>query len=54
MPSDFMQNFTNACLYGYGWAWAQECETFTRTDKEKGQHINILEAQTVLRLLVLL
>jgi len=51
VPADVIQIFTDACPYGYGWAWAQERQAFTWTAKERRRHINILEAQTVLRLL---
>jgi len=51
VPADVIQIFTDACPYGYGWAWAQEREASTWTAKERRHHINILEAQTVLRLL---
>jgi len=51
VPADVIQIFTDACPYGYGWAWAQERQAFTWTAEERRHHINIFEAQTVLRLL---
>jgi len=46
-----LQVFTDACMTGGGWSWAQERMAFTWSKGESKHHINILEAQTVLRLL---
>ena len=51
MPNDVVQAFTDACPYGYGWCWGSERARFVWSAKEKRHHINILEADTVLRLL---
>ena len=51
VPDDVVQAFTDACPYGFGWCWGSERARFVWSAKEKRHHINILEAETVLRLL---
>jgi hypothetical protein len=51
VPSDIVQVFTDACPFGGGWCWGAERQKFEWSSTEKRHHINVLEAETVLRLL---
>ena len=51
VPAGVVEVFTDACPAGGGWAWGAERHGFNWSPKEKQHHINILEAQTVLKML---
>jgi hypothetical protein len=51
VPSDVVQAFTDASSYGGGWSWGSERSSFKWSARERRHHINVLEAETVLRLL---
>ena len=51
VPSDVVQGFTDACPRGGGWLWGSERFRFLWSARERRHHINVLEAETILRML---
>jgi hypothetical protein len=51
VPSDVVQGFTDACPLGGGYLWGSERFRFLWSSRERRHHINVLEAETILRML---
>lgn len=51
VPGDVVQGFTDACPGGGGWLWGSERFRFVWSARESRHHINVLEAETILRML---
>jgi len=51
VPSHVVQGFTDACPLGGGYLWGSERVRFLWSSRERQHHINVLEAETILRML---
>jgi hypothetical protein len=51
VPSNVVQGFTDACPLGGGYLWKSERFRFLWSSQERQHHINVLEAETILRML---
>jgi len=51
VPSDVVQGFTDACPLGGGYLWGSERFRFFWSSRERRHHINVLDAETILRML---
>jgi len=51
VPIDVVQGFTDACPLGGGYLWGSERLHFLWSSRERRYYINVLEAETILRML---